>query len=51
MNPDEQLLDKLSLRVLAITYNMWGKVPTSVKQLDQLFQKDNVQHDLYIFGT
>jgi|TARA_B110000285_G_C15096988_1_gene602628 hypothetical protein len=39
------------LRVLAITYNMGGKCPDTVECLDDLFQKDNVDHDIIVLAS
>ena len=39
------------MRILAVTYNMGGKCPTLNTTLDDLFQKDNVDHDIIILGS
>jgi hypothetical protein len=39
------------MRILAVTYNMGGKCPTLDDTLDDLFQKDNVDHDIIILGS
>lgn len=39
------------LRVLAVTYNMGGKCPHSFDILDDLFQKDNVDHDIIVLAS
>jgi hypothetical protein len=36
---------------MAITFNMGGQYPRSMKELDQIFQKDKVMHDIYAFGS
>ena len=41
--------------MLCVTYNMKGKLfdtnKKAMKQLDDLFQKDNVYHDVYCLAT
>ena len=36
---------------MAVTYNMAGGSPKSQEDLDQLFQKNNVENDVYFFAT
>lgn len=44
--------------MLAVTYNLGGKVfdveadrEKALAQMDDLFRKDDVWHDIYVFGT
>ena len=41
--------------MMCITYNMKGRVfnksQKGLNQMDDLFQKDNVYHDIYVFAT
>jgi len=39
------------LRILALTYNMGGHCPMDKDILDDLFQKDNVDHDIIVLGS
>ena len=36
---------------MALTFNMAGGLPTNEQEIDQLLQKDNVYHDVYIFSS
>ena len=48
---DSNTFDRTAhLKVMAITWNMQGQMPT-YENLDELFQKDNVHHDMYAFGS
>lgn len=47
MNDD---IDLRSLKIMALTWNMQGKTP-SLQQLDALFQKDNIHHDMYVLAS
>jgi len=38
------------VKLMAVTWNLQGGCPT-LEILNQLFQKDNVHHDIYVFGT
>ena len=52
-------IEARSLKILCVTYNMAGKLfrtrdskkDRGLQQLDDLFQKDNAPHDVYVFGT
>ena len=39
------------LRILAVTFNMAGGCPDTPKVFDDLFQKDNIDHDIIVLGT
>ena len=47
MHEDEETK---AIRIMAVTWNMHGGSP-STKDLDELFVKDRVYHDMYVFGT
>ena len=49
-NDGAAAIDTPYLKVMAVTWNLEGQMPTE-ESLDDLFQKDNVQHDMYILGT
>jgi hypothetical protein len=36
---------------MAITFNMMGSLPTTLKELDNIFHKDEIYHDMYIFSS
>ena len=38
------------IKIMVATWNMQGQMPDR-SMLDQLFQKDNVEHDMYILGS
>ena len=42
--------DSSNIKLMAVTWNLQGKCP-DLKQLDVLFQKDNIHHDLYVLGS
>jgi hypothetical protein len=39
-----------NIKMMAVTWNLQGKCPDR-NELDKLFQKDNVNHDLYVLGS
>jgi hypothetical protein len=47
----DKKLDQVSLRILALTFNMAGGLPDNEQQIDQILQKDNVYHDVYVFSS
>ena len=49
-NKDKKL-DQVSLKIMALTFNMAGGLPTNEMEIDQILQKDNVYHDMYIFSS
>ena len=38
------------IKMIAVTWNLQGKIPT-LAALDALFQKDDVEHDMYVLGS
>lgn len=40
-----------AIRIFACTYNMQGGVFDCQETIDKMFQKDNVDHDIYFLGT
>ena len=43
--------DCSTLRIMAVTFNMGGICPKGTEVLDELLQKDNVEHDIYFIAT
>ena len=43
--------DCSKLRILSVTFNMAGVCPKGTDILDDLLQKENVEHDLYFIAT
>lgn len=38
------------LKIMAVTWNLQGSCPDR-SSLDELFQRENVSHDMYIFAS
>lgn len=55
MTLSQREISESSLRMMCITYNMKGRVfnrsQKGINQMDDLFQKDNAYHDIYVFAT
>lgn len=43
--------DTQKLRVLAVTWNMHGKLPKSYEDLNMLLRAKEIHHDIYVIGT
>ena len=45
--------EQSKLRILAVTFNMAGLGPDKSPRtlFDSMFQKDNIEHDIYVLGT
>jgi hypothetical protein len=41
---------KESIKIFATTWNMAGKIPQPF-EIDQLFKKNVVKHDMYVIGS
>jgi phosphatidylinositol-bisphosphatase len=40
-----------TLRILTVTYNMAGLCPSNSEFFESVFQKENIDHDIYILGS
>ena len=43
--------DTQKVRILAVTWNLHGKIPKNDEDLETLLNKKRIIHDIYVIGT
>lgn len=51
LKAEMHIRDPHKLRIFALTFNMAGKCPSDFNVYEQLFQRNNIDHDIYVVST